>query len=152
MIELLFPCGFNTLEYSWVRATIAICTLADYSMAKKCQQFPQHPLFSASSSLKTSAIHFKDLDFIVDHSDNMSPSIEEGNSDTVVGGMAHSGSPSLHAILYESPSTDDLALSEGESSGSPLMRVCNTVMPTIPIMTTLPPKETPVLQTIPMRP
>jgi hypothetical protein len=37
MIELLLPCGFNTLEYSWVMATIGICTLADYSMAKKCQ-------------------------------------------------------------------------------------------------------------------
>jgi hypothetical protein len=113
---------------------------------------PSTPAFSASSSLKTSAIHFKDLDFIADHSDNLSPSLEEGNSDAVVRGMAHSASPSLHAILYESPSTDDLASSEGESSGSPLMRVCNTVMSTVPIMTTLPPKETLVLQTIPMRP
>jgi hypothetical protein len=38
MIELLLPCGFDTLEYSWVKATIGICTLADYSVAKKCQQ------------------------------------------------------------------------------------------------------------------
>jgi hypothetical protein len=38
MIELLLPCGFDTLEYSWVMATIGICTLADYSMAVKCQQ------------------------------------------------------------------------------------------------------------------
>jgi hypothetical protein len=38
MIELLLPCGFDTLEYSWVKATIVICTLADYSVAKKCQQ------------------------------------------------------------------------------------------------------------------
>jgi hypothetical protein len=38
MIELLLPYGFNTLEYSWVKATIGICTLADYSMPKKCQQ------------------------------------------------------------------------------------------------------------------
>jgi hypothetical protein len=38
MIELLLPCGFDTLEYSWVKATIDICTLADYSVAKKCQQ------------------------------------------------------------------------------------------------------------------
>jgi hypothetical protein len=38
MIELLLPCGFNTLEYSWVKATISICMLANYSMAKKCQQ------------------------------------------------------------------------------------------------------------------
>jgi hypothetical protein len=38
MIELLLPCGFDTLEYSWVKATIGICTLADYSVAKKCKQ------------------------------------------------------------------------------------------------------------------
>ena len=37
MIELLLPCGFDTLEYSWVKATIDIYTLIDYSMAKKCQ-------------------------------------------------------------------------------------------------------------------
>jgi hypothetical protein len=38
MIELLLPCGFDTMEYSWAKATIGICTLADYSVAKKCQQ------------------------------------------------------------------------------------------------------------------
>jgi hypothetical protein len=38
MIELLLPSGFDTLEYSWVKATISICTLIDYSMAKKHQQ------------------------------------------------------------------------------------------------------------------
>jgi hypothetical protein len=38
MIELLLPCGFNTLEYSWVKAAIGICTHADYSVAKKHQQ------------------------------------------------------------------------------------------------------------------
>jgi hypothetical protein len=38
MIELLLPYGFDTLEYSWVKATIVICTLADYSVAKKHQQ------------------------------------------------------------------------------------------------------------------
>jgi hypothetical protein len=37
MIELLLPCGFDTLEYSWVKATIGICTPVDYSMAKKRQ-------------------------------------------------------------------------------------------------------------------
>jgi hypothetical protein len=40
MIVLLLPCGFNTLEYSWVKATIGIYTRADYSVAKKCQQVP----------------------------------------------------------------------------------------------------------------
>jgi hypothetical protein len=38
MIELLLPYGFDTLEYSWVKAIIGICTLVDYSMAKKRQQ------------------------------------------------------------------------------------------------------------------
>jgi hypothetical protein len=40
MIELLLPCGFDTLEYSWVKATFGICTLTDYSVAKKCQHPP----------------------------------------------------------------------------------------------------------------
>jgi hypothetical protein len=38
MIELLLPYGFDTLEYSWVKATIGNYTLADYSMAKKHHQ------------------------------------------------------------------------------------------------------------------
>jgi hypothetical protein len=38
MIELLLPYGFNTLEYSWVKVTIGICMLANYFVAKKCQQ------------------------------------------------------------------------------------------------------------------
>jgi hypothetical protein len=66
--------------------------------------------------------------------------------------MTHSGSPSLHAILKESPSEDDLASSEGESSGSPVPRACNTVISAIPIATMLPPEETPMPQTIPMMP
>jgi hypothetical protein len=37
MIELLIPCGFDTLEDSWVKGTIGICMLVDYSVAKKCQ-------------------------------------------------------------------------------------------------------------------
>jgi hypothetical protein len=37
MIELLLPYRFDILEYSLVKATIGICTLADYSVAKKCQ-------------------------------------------------------------------------------------------------------------------
>jgi ribosomal protein S6 len=38
MIELQLPCGFDTLEYSWVKATIGIYMLVYYSMAKKRQQ------------------------------------------------------------------------------------------------------------------
>jgi hypothetical protein len=37
MIELLLLCEFDILEYSWVKVTIGICTLADYSVAKKHQ-------------------------------------------------------------------------------------------------------------------
>jgi hypothetical protein len=42
MIELLLPCEFDTLEYSEVKATIGIRTLADYSVAKKRQQSSTH--------------------------------------------------------------------------------------------------------------
>jgi hypothetical protein len=35
MVELLLPCGFDTLENSWVKATISICMLAEYFVAKK---------------------------------------------------------------------------------------------------------------------
>jgi hypothetical protein len=38
MIELLVPYGFDTLKYSWVKATIGICILVDCSVAKKHQQ------------------------------------------------------------------------------------------------------------------
>jgi hypothetical protein len=36
MVELLLPYGFDTLEYSGVKATIGIYTLADYPVAKEC--------------------------------------------------------------------------------------------------------------------
>jgi hypothetical protein len=38
MIELLLPCRFDTLEYSWLKSTIGIYMFADYYAAKKCQQ------------------------------------------------------------------------------------------------------------------
>jgi hypothetical protein len=44
LIESLLPCGFDTLEYSWVKATIGICMLVDYSMAEKRQQTTQDVL------------------------------------------------------------------------------------------------------------
>jgi hypothetical protein len=51
MIELLLPCGFDTLEYSWVKAIISICMLVNYSVAKKCQQafFASLPVKSINS-------------------------------------------------------------------------------------------------------
>jgi hypothetical protein len=51
MIELLLPYGFDTLEYSWVKATIGICTLADYSMAKNANT--RHTLDSQRLSYMT---------------------------------------------------------------------------------------------------
>jgi hypothetical protein len=45
MIELLLPCGFDTLKYSWVKATIEIYTLADYFVAKKRQQLSSMKLY-----------------------------------------------------------------------------------------------------------
>jgi hypothetical protein len=65
MIELLLPYGFDTLEYSWVKATIGICMLADYFVAKKHQHcftsltslsftnhLPNAPNFTSSASPK----------------------------------------------------------------------------------------------------
>jgi hypothetical protein len=63
-------------------------------------------------------------------------------------GMARSGSPSLHAIHEKSPSKDDSALSDGESSGFPIPWECNVVTSAIPIATTPPPEETPTIWTI----
>jgi hypothetical protein len=94
------------------------------------------------------AIHFKDLEFITDHLDNLHLLPEGDNSSTVIGGMARSGSPSLHAILEESPSGDNSASSEGESSGFPIPMACNVVTSATPITTTPLPEETPVHQTI----
>jgi hypothetical protein len=105
-----------------------------------------------SSSLKTSAIHFEDLEFIDSRSNNLSLSPEGGDSRVVVRGMACSGSPLLHAILEVSPRGDDSVSSEGESFGSPLPRACNTVMYAVPIATMSPPEETQMLQTVPTRP
>jgi hypothetical protein len=66
--------------------------------------------------------------------------------------MDHSGSPSLHAILEESPSEDDLVSSEGESYGSPLLRACNTVLSAIRIVTMSSPEKILMLQTVTMKP
>jgi hypothetical protein len=98
------------------------------------------------------AIHFEDIEFIADRTDNLSLSPEGPDSGVVVEGMACSGSPSLHAILEESPNEDDSASSEGKSSGYPLPKVCNAVISTNPITTTPPPEQALTPQTIPARP
>jgi hypothetical protein len=38
----------------------------------------------------------------------------------------------MHAILEESLSKDNLSSSEEESSGSPILRMCNTMIPVTP--------------------
>jgi hypothetical protein len=38
MIELLLPYVYDTMEYSWLKTTIGICMLVDFSVAKKHQQ------------------------------------------------------------------------------------------------------------------
>jgi hypothetical protein len=105
----------------------------------------------ASSSLKTLAIHFGDLEFIADCSDDLNPSPEGGDSSAALGGMTYNGSPSVDGILEESPSEDDSISSEGESFDSPLLRACNTMMYAIPITITPLPEETPTFQTLPVR-
>jgi hypothetical protein len=66
--------------------------------------------------------------------------------------MSSNGSPSLLTILEKSPSKDDSDSSEGESSGSPLMRVCNMMIPVIPLTTMPSPEEISTLQTVPIKP
>jgi hypothetical protein len=86
--------------------------------------------------IRDQAIHFKDLEFITDHLDNMRLLPEGDNSIIMVRGMARSGSPSLHDILEEAPNEDDSTSSEGESSGSPIPTACNMVTSAAPIVTT----------------
>jgi hypothetical protein len=98
------------------------------------------------------ATHFKDLEFIADHLDNLRLLPEGDDSSPVVGGMSRSGSPSLHAILEESPSGDDSTSSEGESNSSAIPTACNVVTSITPIVTTPLLEETPAHQTIPAVP
>jgi hypothetical protein len=68
------------------------------------------------------------------------------------GGMTHSESPSLHVILEELPSQEDLALSEGESYSSPLLNACSTVIPVRACTPTPLPEVTPASQAVAARP
>jgi hypothetical protein len=90
-------------------------------------------------------LHFEDLEFISNHFDNLSLPPEGNDSGAVVRGMVCSGSPSLHAILEESPSKDNSALSGGGSFVFPIPQACNVVTLAIPILTMPPSEETPVL-------
>jgi hypothetical protein len=66
--------------------------------------------------------------------------------------MSRSGSPSVDAILEESPSEDDSESTEGESSVFPLQRACSTVIPAVPTVTMPLSEETTEFQTAPTRP
>jgi hypothetical protein len=84
-------------------------------------------------------IHFENLEFITDRFDNLSFSLEGNDSGAVFVGMAHGGSPSLHAVLEESTSEDDLTSSEGGSSSFPISQGYNVVTPAVPTAATPPP-------------
>jgi hypothetical protein len=81
-------------------------------------------------------ISFGGMEFITDRFDNLSFSPEGNASGAIVVGMVHSGSPSLHAILKESTSEDDLASRDEGISGFPISQGCNVVSPIVPITTT----------------
>jgi hypothetical protein len=91
------------------------------------------------------AIHFEGLKFITDKSYNQSVLPERSDLGAVFMGMAHSGSPSLHAILEESPSEGDSASNDGESSDFPIPQECNVVASAFPIATTPLSEEAPTL-------
>jgi hypothetical protein len=95
------------------------------------------------------AMLLKDLEFIANHLEKLSLSPEGDDSSTIVEGMDHNRSLSLHAILEESLSEHDSASSEEESSDFPIPKVCNAVISAIPIARTPPPEETPTPQIVP---
>jgi hypothetical protein len=70
MRELLFPYGFDTLEYSWVKPTIAIYMFVDYSMLKNTNI--NLPLFYdgivACDTMNSCAPHMEDVygDIVLD--------------------------------------------------------------------------------------
>jgi hypothetical protein len=81
-------------------------------------------------------IHLRNQKFIINCSDNLSLCIHGKDSCAVFVGVAHSGLPSLHAILEESTGEDDSTLNEGGSSGFHISWGCNVVTPVVPITTT----------------
>jgi hypothetical protein len=49
MVELLLRYGFDTLKYSYMKATIDIYTLVNYSVAKEYQQLSRPSIKVAES-------------------------------------------------------------------------------------------------------
>jgi hypothetical protein len=93
-------------------------------------------------------IWFGSLEFTVDRLACLSLSPEEGDSGTIFVGMVHSGLLSLHTTLDDSSNEGDATSGVGGSSGSLIPLGCNVITPTVPITTTLVPKNTPALLTI----
>jgi hypothetical protein len=88
------------------------------------------------------AIRFIGPKFITDLHDDQGLFPEGNDLSTIFMGMASSRSPSLYAMLEESPSEDNLSSSDGESSGFPIPQGCNVVTSTIPIISVPPSEET----------
>jgi hypothetical protein len=61
MIELLLPYVFDTLKYSWVKATIGIYTLADYFMLRNTNS-DQVKVGDTMARLQPSGLHIPQRD------------------------------------------------------------------------------------------
>jgi hypothetical protein len=83
----------------------------------------------------TKIICFGSLEFTTNRFSNLSLSPKGNDSGTVLIGMVHSGSPSMHTILEESSDECDTTSVRGGSSRFPDPRGCNVVTPTVPITT-----------------
>jgi hypothetical protein len=97
-------------------------------------------------------IRLGSLEFIADCFANLSLYPEGNDSGAFFVELVHNGSLSLHTILKESINEGGMASSGGGSSGFPISRGCNAMIPTIPIMTTPPSEGTLAPLTIPTVP
>jgi hypothetical protein len=88
------------------------------------------------------------LEFTANHFVNQSLSPEGNDSGAIFIGMVHNGSLSLHAVLEESSNEGNTASGRGGSSKFLGPQGCNVGTPTIPIYTTPPSENTPMLVTI----
>jgi hypothetical protein len=95
------------------------------------------------------SICFGSLEFTIDRFGRLSLSPKEDDSSAVFIGMLHSGSPSWHTTFEDSSDEGGTTLGGEGSSGSPSLQGCNMATPTVPIITTPAPENTPALLTIP---
>jgi hypothetical protein len=94
-------------------------------------------------------IYFGNLEFTADRFGRLSLSPKEDDSSAVFIGMLNSGSPSWHTAFEDSSDEGGTTLGGEGSSGSPSLQGCNMATPTVPIITTPAPENTPALLTIP---